>query len=27
MDHGFIQFTYANRDDLMRLADKLKQTV
>jgi len=27
MDHGFIQFNYANRDDLMRLADKLKQTV
>jgi len=27
MDHGFIQFTYANRDDLMRIADKLKQTV
>ena len=22
--HGFIQFTYANREDLMRLADKLK---
>lgn len=26
MDHGFIQFTYANRDDLMRLSDKLKQS-
>jgi ParB family chromosome partitioning protein len=25
MEHGFIQFTYANREDLMRLADKLKQ--
>jgi len=24
MDHGFIQMTYANREDLMRLADKLK---
>jgi ParB family chromosome partitioning protein len=23
-NHGFIQITYANRDDLMRLADKLK---
>ncbi|MBI4403180.1 MAG: ParB/RepB/Spo0J family partition protein [Deltaproteobacteria bacterium] len=23
--HGFIQFTYANREDLMRLADKLKE--
>lgn len=26
MEHGFIQFTYANRDDLMRIADKLKQS-
>lgn len=26
LDHGSIQITYANRDDLMRLADKLKQT-
>lgn len=25
VEHGFIQFTYANREDLMRLADKLKQ--
>lgn len=24
MNHGFIQMTYANREDLMRLADKLK---